>query len=233
MKQLQKYKRPGLSDEVLYWIDHNLKNYLTKKPHKDNYSEIDHIIDYLSSDEAPKRLKKMSVKEARKNAEKWVAKMIRKSEGIVETEEDTEIVLNFENGFKLVKLVGKNAFEREGNLMSHCVSSYFGKSDCSVYSLRDLKNNPHCTIELTSKNGYVNQIKGKGNGSIHPKYINMVLKVLKYFEVDVNSNDLPNLGYVEVSDELKAVIDGNMKGAKWLTFGGDRFFYKYSKLSKV
>jgi hypothetical protein len=56
--------------------------------------------------------------------------------------------------------------------MSHCVASYYGR-DTVIYSLRDSNNNPHCTIE----DG--NQIKGKGNGSVDPKYIDYVVKFLE------------------------------------------------------
>ena len=38
--------------------------------------------------------------------------------------------------------------------MSHCVASYYGR-DVEIYSLRDKKNLPHCTLEKD------NQIKGE------------------------------------------------------------------------
>lgn len=155
------------SDEVLNWININLKNYLEKN--KEDQTEIEHILDFLCSDKAPKRLKKMSYKEALKNTNKWQKTLIKQAKDIEEKEEDTEIVLDFKDGFNFVKLIGKNAYDREGKLMSHCVSSYYGKDD-EVFSLRDKENNPHCTISSNSQ-----QIKGKGNGSINPKYIKYVV----------------------------------------------------------
>lgn len=38
--------------------------------------------------------------------------------------------------------------------MSHCVASYYGRN-AKIYSLRDSKNKPHCTIEDGQ------QVKGK------------------------------------------------------------------------
>jgi hypothetical protein len=38
--------------------------------------------------------------------------------------------------------------------MSHCVASYYGR-DVEIYSLRDNKNLPHCTVEENK------QVKGK------------------------------------------------------------------------
>ena len=93
----------------------------------------------------------------------------------------------------MVKLKGKNAFEREGYLMRHCVSSYYGK-DTEVYSLRDKDNNPHATLEKDQ------QIKGKGNGSINPKYVKYIVEFLEEIGMEVGDNEMKNLGYVNVEN---------------------------------
>lgn len=219
MSNVSKYVRPELNNEVKFWINHNLSNYLKKNP--ENYQEVEHIVDFLNSDEAPKRLRKMSYQEAKQGAERWVSKLIKQSEKVSETEEDVKVILNFENGFKLVQLLGENAFKREGNLMRHCVGSYYG-GETKVYSLRDYKNMPHCTMEVDQD---IQQIKGKGNGSIHPKYIDMVLQSLEYFGLDVNEHDMPNLGYIPLSDDTWKVLDGKLGGVKYLTWNNKQFFY--------
>ena len=67
--------------------------------------EIEHIIDYLASPDAPKKnLTAMAYPAALKNAEKWMKAQIKKGKHIKESEKDTEIVLDFEDGFKIVKL---------------------------------------------------------------------------------------------------------------------------------
>ena len=135
----------------------------------------------------------MSYKEALANTDKWNKSLIKKGMNIVEDKKDTEIIKDFGDGFKIVKLIGKNAYEREGFLMRHCVSSYFGK-ETEVYSLRDSKNIPHCTMEKNM------QIKGKGNGSINPKYIKYIVDFLEEVGMKVNDIEMGNLGYVNIKE---------------------------------
>ena len=176
--------------EIDYWIDHNLRNYLKVNP--ENQGEIEHIIDYLKSDQAPKRLKKMSYKEAAKSAEKWVKSLAKKGKDIIEVEGiDYEVVFNLKDEMKLVKLLSEKSFKAEGFKMAHCVSSYFGNEN--IYSLRDKNNNPHCTFEL--KGDSISQCKGKGNGCIHPKYVDYVLEILNKMKIKINPREMTYLGY--------------------------------------
>ena len=185
--------------KTLTWINSNLKTNLTKN--QENQDEIEHIIDYLISGKAPKRIHKMSYNEAKANTEKWNNALIRKGKKIIEDENDTELIKDFNDGFKIVKLVGEKAYEREGFLMRHCVSSYFGK-DTEIYSLRDKENIPHCTMEKDQ------QIKGKGNGSISPKYIKYVVAFLEETGMRVGDNEMKNLGYFNAS-KIKEYLHNN------------------------
>ena len=178
------------SDEVIFWITHNLPNYLKTNPEVQD--DIEHIIDYLISEDSPKRLKSMSYDEAKANTDKWTKTQQKKGQQIKETLEDTEVVLDFKDGFKIVKLIGENAYKREGYLMSHCVASYYAK-DVEVYSLRDKDNMPHATMEKDQ------QIKGKGNGNIHPKYVEYVVKFLEHVGMTVGDNEMKHLGYINMS----------------------------------
>jgi hypothetical protein len=187
----------GANSAVLYWIGHNLVNYVKTNP--ENQEEIEHIIDYLVSPDAPANIVKMSYESAAKNTEKWTKALIKKGKHIKETEKDTTVVLDFKDGFKIVRLVGKNAYEREGYLMRHCVGSYYGSSK-EIYSLRDKDNMPHCTMEKDQ------QVKGKGNGNIHPKYVGYVVKFLEHIGMTVGDSEMLHLGYINVSkfkDQLK------------------------------
>lgn len=234
--KLEKYYKQDLSPEIKYWISHNLSNYLQKGTVDENETEIEHIIDYLQSEKAPKRLKKMSYKEALKSTKKWNDALIRKAENCVETEMDTKEFMKFNAGYKFVELVGKQAFLREGNLMRHCVGSYYGKDDVVIYSLRDSKNNPHCTIEVQKSGNNINQIKGKGNGSIHPNYIKYVLSFLKEVGMEIRGSEMSNLGYDDINlidKDLWNFIESNFTGAKFVTFNNTKYFYKYSKLKRI
>jgi hypothetical protein len=202
------------NESVLSWIDHNLSNYLEK--HQEDQTEIEHIIDFLISDKCPIKLDKVSYKQAKEKSDLWVKELNKEASKIKEKKSDTEIVLDFKDGFKFVKLLGENAYKREGLLMSSCVASYFGR-DTNTYSLRDKQNNPHCTVEENE------QIKGKGNGSINPKYIKYVVEFLEFLGMEVSDNEMSNLGYVNISDikDKKAVFNDLFR---------KKYFYKGNKI---
>jgi uncharacterized SAM-binding protein YcdF (DUF218 family) len=167
-------------DDVLLWIEKRIKDY-------NLISENEHIIDYLCSANRPKRLDRATFQQMKSNAEKWNNSLLKKDKNI--KTDDTKIILDFGDGFKFVELISKADYEREGNLMRHCVASYFGK-DKEIYSLRDSENMPHCTVEKDQ------QIKGKGNGNIHPKYIDYVVRFLEWSGMNVRDSEMQNLGYI-------------------------------------
>lgn len=233
-----KYLNPEHGGTVHEWAKQNLKNYLTKVDSKtgmvpaEDYQEIEHILDYLNSDKAPSRLSRMSYLEAKAGAAKWVATLIKKGNKVVETEDDTEIVKDFGDGFKMVKLVSQEAYSREGSLMRHCVGSYKGNAS-EIYSLRDSSNAPHCTMEIQRNGEHVNQIKGKGNGPIHPKYIKYVMQMLEEMGVTVNSYDMENLGYVAGDTDVWDFLAERCKPVKFMNFGGVKYFYKHQKVEML
>ena len=225
---MQTYLKQTTKEEVKSWIQTTLTSFLKKN--QENQGEIEHIIDYLNSPQAPKRLIRMSYDQAKASTDKWLKTMMKRGNNIVETDADVEIILRSKStGFRLVKLVGENAFKREGFLMKHCVASYAGKTDTEVYSLRDANNSPHCTIEVQQKNGEIAQIKGKGNGSIHPRYIRYVLKILKYFKMEIRDSEMQNLGYFLPSEGLRSFIDLNFKSFQYISFQSKKYIYQKSK----
>ncbi|HOX21822.1 MAG TPA: hypothetical protein PLL10_00030 [Elusimicrobiales bacterium] len=151
----------------------------------------------------------------KKGAEKWTAALQKKGLKIEEKPEDVEVVKRWSGGFRMVKLVGKRAYDREGALMRHCVASYYGKDD-EIYSLRDKDNVPHATLSRSSQ-----QIKGKGNGSIHPKYVKYVVEFLEHLKIEVRDSEMQNLGYVNIEkiEDKEAVFP-----KKYLF--RDKYFFK-------
>ncbi len=229
-KNIEKFLRPDLNEKTVHWIKNNLINHLNKN--EENYNEIDHIVDFLSSEKCPNDIKRLSYEGARVLSDKWITFLTKQSEHFIELDNDIKTIIDFNNGFKIVQLLGKNAFSREGKLMSHCVGSYSDKKNSRVFSLRDANNKPHCTMEVTNKGENLNQIKGKGNGSIHPKYVKYILKFIEKFN-QVNSNDMENLGYIDlnsVDDNMWQFIETNFTGIKFVTYKNIKYFYKYSKL---
>lgn len=108
-------------------------------------TDIEHILDFVYS--TKKFYKTIGLKTIYEKAEKWNKELQKLWSKDDEIEwEDYEVVKDFWDGFKFVKLISQSAYNREWKLMSHCVASYYGR-DVFIYSLRDKNNNPHCTIE--------------------------------------------------------------------------------------
>jgi len=174
--------------------------------------EGEHVIDYLVSAEGPKRLNRATYEQMKTNAAAWLKAQQKKGAAIAETSDDTTSVLDFGDGFRIVRLVGKNAYKREGFLMAHCVASYYGRN-VEVYSLRDAQNMPHATMEKNQ------QLKGKGNGDIHPKYVGYVVKFLEHIGMTVGPDEMQHLGYLDVQefqDDLHADVQANLyKNRYW------------------
>lgn len=194
----------GASDEVIEWCGAVLKAQCKKEP--PSVEEREHIIDYLISADAPKRLRKMSYAQAKESAKKWSEANQKRGRKTIEKDGDTEVLMDLGDGTVIVKLLTKAAYEREGFLMRHCLGGYSpGSSD--VYSLRDKDNEPHVTFEITKGGDSVQQVKGKGNGSIHPRYIDPTLSFLKKMGIEVRTSEMKNLGYYHVTDAAKKVFE--------------------------
>ena len=215
-------KHIGGDEYLIKWGQTTLKNYLDKN--KPATEEVEHILDFLVQHKG--KISQMSYLEAKSLTEKWDKSQQKKGSSITETPKDTETLLDFGDGFKVVKLIGESAYKREGYLMRHCVASYYGKS-VEIYSLRDKNNMPHCTMEKDQ------QIKGKGNGDIHPKYIGYVVQFLEKVGMTVGDSEMRHLGYINVEKFSKEfgketkdqIINGKYlpKNQKWIDKKGEEF----------
>lgn len=193
----------GANDEVIQWCNTVLKKQMGKRPSQE---EVEHILDYLVSSKAPKRLRKMSYKQAREGAEKWSKANQKKGRHLVDSPADLKLIHNFGNGYTIVELLTKKAYQREGFFMAHCVGGY-NPENSTIYSYRDSNNNPHATFEVSKSDGCIQQIKGKGNGPIHPKYIVPILTFLDKIGMDVRENEMRNLGYYYVPEDVKPLLE--------------------------
>lgn len=214
----------GASEEVLNWCNTTLKS-----AHAKLYRDaggMEHIIDYLISDAAPARLRKMSYEQAKSNADKWMKANLKKGRGIVDTDSDIETVHDFLDGTKIVKLISKRSYEREGFFMRHCVAGY-NPEKSTIYSYRDSANEPHATFEVSKNGKEIVQIKGKGNGAIHPKYIHPILVFLKIIGMNIRPNDMINLGYKHLDEKLEQIVsmfvDSKGKKAEIVTLYSEKY----------
>lgn len=189
-----------LQEKLKFWFDHNLHNYIEKNGNYDGIEiDVDHIMDWLGSDDAirhRRQIHKVSVPDAIMLSEKWTKKLNKKSTD-KETSEDIDVVLSFKNGFSVVKLKSEQAYRREGLLMQHCVASYFTmRPESTIFSIRDEKNKPLCTIEEDST-GIIPQIKGSENENPNPSFYPFLFEFLSLFTKNrENTMDINQLGFV-------------------------------------
>jgi len=104
--------------------------------------------------------------------------------------------------YEMVRLETAGDCKAEGEKMGHCVGSYaqkLGRDGFELYSLRDKKNQPHVTIQVTKidspvvlyKKGEVsysvNQLYGKSNKLPKEKYQKVVLDWMSTLKMDIES----------------------------------------------
>jgi hypothetical protein len=166
--------------------------------------DLEHAISYLETVRDPSRV---SVPLAIKGGVDLLEQENKKASSD-EDLEGIEVLHKFPDGYTFVNVVSKQALQREGKLMQHCVGqeqqAYIrnvAKGTLQIWSLRDKSNNPHCTIEYIPKTKKINQIKGKQNNGVVSKYVPYVKKVLeiaKKKKMVTEIEDLINIGMVEV-----------------------------------
>lgn len=193
-EELEKYaKALSASVEVLRWLATTGQKYIK------TLDEGEHIIDFLISPNAPKRLQRLSFLDAKRLTKRWSDSNQKKGRNLIDSTSDIETIHDFLDGTRIVKLKTKTSFQREGFLMGHCVGGYgVNNKNSEVYSYRDKNNLPHATFEIQKKNKEIVQIKGKGNGAIHPKYIHPILTFLNIIGMQIRPNDMKNLGYYHI-----------------------------------
>lgn len=100
-------------------------------------------------------------------------------------------LIRYDNGYRWVELVSALQFEREGNLMSHCVGNgtyyrkYAGQSG-RYLSLRDPDNMPQITVELEANR--LIQCKGRDNKKPKNEHQGMVSDLLSSMQLFVSGD---------------------------------------------
>ena len=165
--------------------------------------QIQHVIDYLKSPEAPTDLTRLTVPDAIKKSEMWLKDLLKKTKGKTASG-DVEVIKEYPDGFYWLNLKDQAALDYEGDKMGHCVAGYCGdlKRGTQIISLRDSKDEPHCTIEL--RGDYVQQIKGKGNKPVIDKYRQYVKNLLdtELKDIEVETGELNNIGLIKLDGKI-------------------------------
>lgn len=213
------------NDEVIAWLSSVGKSAIEKRGAKTD--SLEHVLDYLVSPAAPQRMRKLSYADAKRKADEWSKANQKKGRNLVDQDDDTEVIHDFLDGTKIVRLKTKTAFQREGFLMNHCVGGYSpDDKNCLIYSYRDAKNIPHATFEVRKQDNAINQIKGKGNGSIHPKYIHPILAFLKSIGMELRPSEMTNLGYYHLAkDHLEYLKQSPSAWSQVTMINGEAYAY--------
>lgn len=137
---------------------------------------LEHIIHYFENTKELREINRVSYPVAFKKSLDWTKQLNKlKDKNILKAfdEEGLKILHTFENGYKLVKLTTKENFDREGNLMRHCVAGYYERfireKTFMILSVRDKENKPLATIEAKMKFDTlrIEQIKGRSNREVY------------------------------------------------------------------
>lgn len=189
------------------------------------------VIDYLKFLlAAGKKFDRMSYPDADKQQKEWHEALAKKAGGSAILKEDGLSVFKmFDTGYAWVKVFGEDSLNREGDIMGHCVGSYYdevSRGDTYIYSLRDAKNIPHITVEYAVKDRAIKQIKGTANKAVIPKYHPYMLEFLKNFPCDSIYLDESGLTQKQVKENITMTPARVDK----LSYKGVNFTYNASAL---
>jgi len=174
------------------------------KPNDDLTNQLTHIRDWLTaSNPNPATFNNIkNIDMAYQTAETWFnkQKVTNTQDGVA----GTKLIHTYSDGYKILQLLTPTALDYESEHMGHCVGK--GTYDTKVtsgktiiYSLRDTKNEPHATMEVTDN--ILEQIKGKQNQPVVEKY-------REYISTFINLNnfkkvkDIRNIGLVSLDNKI-------------------------------
>jgi hypothetical protein len=181
-------------------------------------SWILHGLDYLqyaqeNHGNLPKGLRfrdaqSLSVDDVLNRADKWTTWLNKKAK-YEEALSGTRVVKELADGHKWVEVITREALDREGKLMHHCVGSYAPRVEqgqCKIFSLRDADHVPHVTLELRGRRVF--QIQGKCNLTPDFEYQDYTVDFINAmgFELDKLTN-LRHWGFISYQKKIYRISD--------------------------
>ena len=169
---------------VFYWVRGNIP-----------FLDLEHILDYLAYAEQHARelppslrisnLSRLPFELIQNQASEWTDWFRTKDIDDEAADEGETLFAELKNGYTAVKVESKEALNREGVRMQHCVGSYANEvgRGTEIYSIRDASGKPHITIEY--KNGIVNQFQGKQNTVPLEKYWEPLIEFLNILKPEI------------------------------------------------
>ena len=94
---------------------------------------------------------------------------------LMEELDDSVVVFSFEDGWRIIELLTKFDYQREGGLIGNCVGMFYDGPH-TIYSLRNSLNEPRANILLVGRE--VTEVAGRYNTVPEPKYLKRVRRFL-------------------------------------------------------
>lgn len=214
----RKGQRSDIPSQLPDWVNRDLSQKRTvhffqkaQPRRRQLWKDIELVVDWFNTldkaDPVLNRIDRISFDQAKEQANRWWASISENPWAHVKDKPPT--VMSFKDGWKWVQLVKPLHFKREGEVMRHCVGSYYSnyaKGQRMYYSLRDPNNEPHITVETETGGGKQTktlQIKGKNNGKPNPKYQPYLREFLKQNRITIHG-DAQN---VDKEDTIKGHLE--------------------------
>lgn len=163
------------------------------------------LIDYIRYEVGQSNnISRLSVLDAMVKQKAWHEEL-KSASAVFSMEDGIAEELKCSNGLTWYSLTGRSSLNREGELMGHCVGSYYDGVRANrkqIFTLRDAKNIPHVTIEASKSK--IQQIKGKANQEVVEKYKPAILDFFAYKEWDEIRLDLCDIPKLDTIEFLKS-----------------------------
>lgn len=149
----------------------------------DRLADFQFIIDWAKKDKPD--IFSLSFNDAYKLSDEWHKNI--KTSGkykIFKDDKDDERIVYVTKDEKFFFMVlNPYELEIEGDIMRNCVGTYKNKvikEQSLIISMRDMKNQPHVTIEIDIKTSSVTQVRGKANQNPSKEYMNAITEFALY-----------------------------------------------------
>ena len=153
-------------------------------------------------------LTKLSPAQALQNAVEYHAYLARRAEKISAEKQkamlaslkdgrDFKVLKLFKGGEVIVKALNSKFTDVEGSLMKHCVATYGKAVDNKgviIYSFRDQSGHPQATLELSSDEKKIKQLKGPHNGPVKNDFWDDIVSFIKEKKLSFSTPDYKNVG---------------------------------------
>lgn len=149
----------------------------------DRLADFQFIIDWAKKDKPD--IFSLSFNDAYKLSDEWHKniKTSGKYKIFKDDKDDERIVYVTKDNRFFFMVLNPYELDIEGDIMRNCVGTYKQKvikEQSLIISMRDMKNQPHVTIEIDIKTSSVTQVRGKANQNPSKEYMNAITEFALY-----------------------------------------------------